>query len=337
MMRRNGFTLIELLVVISIIAMLLAILMPALNKVKEIAMRVVCTTNLKGLGTAQTVYANDYKGKFTVQGAGRDHRLSFYTSDFDQPKKDWKRDIGNITVGASLYLLVREADVTTKSFVCPSSEQTPYDGENTNIDDYPDLVDLWDFGSEPILGQGSGPYGHVSYAYHMPYTAGGGSPGPFAATGYRSAAFALMADKNPYFDSKLKNLQANQENYIGNAWFITNDTSYDKTQGWDSIEKWMLRIGNSRNHSRDGQSVLFAGGHASYETRPDVGQKHDNIYLPWAESKFAAQEAHIRIGGLMGGSGMPRFIRHCLPVSEEDSVLVNDLSGRGEEPFPNLR
>ena len=59
-MKKKGFTLIELLVVIAIIAMLLAILMPALNKVKKIAMRVVCGTNLKGLGTAQVVYASDW-------------------------------------------------------------------------------------------------------------------------------------------------------------------------------------------------------------------------------------------------------------------------------------
>ena len=54
-MKKKGFTLIELLVVIAIIAMLLAILMPALSKVKKIAQRVVCGTNLKGLGNDQTV------------------------------------------------------------------------------------------------------------------------------------------------------------------------------------------------------------------------------------------------------------------------------------------
>ena len=66
-MKKKGFTLIELLVVIAIIAMLLAILMPALNKVKKIAQRVVCGTNLKGLGTAQVVYANDYDDMYAQQ------------------------------------------------------------------------------------------------------------------------------------------------------------------------------------------------------------------------------------------------------------------------------
>src|SRR5210317_1016551 len=84
-MRKKGFTLIELLVVIAIIAMLLAILMPALNKVKKIAQRVVCGTNLKGLGTAQTVYANDYDDEYVVQGGGQAHTWAANTAGFQNP------------------------------------------------------------------------------------------------------------------------------------------------------------------------------------------------------------------------------------------------------------
>ena len=57
--RSNGFTLIELLVVISIIALLLSILMPSLNKVKDHAKRIGCSTNLRSLATAAIVYAGD--------------------------------------------------------------------------------------------------------------------------------------------------------------------------------------------------------------------------------------------------------------------------------------
>jgi len=56
-MRNNeGFTLIELLVVISIIALLLSILMPALNRTREIARAVICTSNLGQLGKAWFIY-----------------------------------------------------------------------------------------------------------------------------------------------------------------------------------------------------------------------------------------------------------------------------------------
>lgn len=61
--RKKGFTLIELLVVISIIALLLSILMPALNKVKEQAKSVICKSNLKQMHFGVVLYAEDNNDK----------------------------------------------------------------------------------------------------------------------------------------------------------------------------------------------------------------------------------------------------------------------------------
>jgi len=57
----HGFTLIELLVVISIIALLLSILMPSLSKARASAQKVRCLGNLKQIGFANLMYANDNK------------------------------------------------------------------------------------------------------------------------------------------------------------------------------------------------------------------------------------------------------------------------------------
>jgi prepilin-type N-terminal cleavage/methylation domain-containing protein/prepilin-type processing-associated H-X9-DG protein len=62
--KRNGFTLVELLVVISIIALLLAILMPALGKARDQGRLLVCKSNLKQLGLCYAMYVQQNDGYF---------------------------------------------------------------------------------------------------------------------------------------------------------------------------------------------------------------------------------------------------------------------------------
>ncbi len=74
--RHAAFTLIELLVVIAIIALLMSILMPALQRVKKQARGVACQSNLKQMGLAVSMYTGDNDGYFH-QEAGSDPRHSW--------------------------------------------------------------------------------------------------------------------------------------------------------------------------------------------------------------------------------------------------------------------
>jgi prepilin-type N-terminal cleavage/methylation domain-containing protein/prepilin-type processing-associated H-X9-DG protein len=94
---RLGFTLVELLVVISIIALLMAVLLPALGKAREQAKMIACLANLKQWGVVAYTYAEDNSGNLWSGGANQyainNNQIGFWwIAQLKVKDQDWKQN-----------------------------------------------------------------------------------------------------------------------------------------------------------------------------------------------------------------------------------------------------
>ncbi len=98
MHKREGFTLIELLVVIAIIALLMAVLMPVLGKVRKQAWGVVCKSNLRQIGLAAEFYADAYDNYVPrgLSGSGLDPPWFELFMPFLKERKSSQGDYRNV-------------------------------------------------------------------------------------------------------------------------------------------------------------------------------------------------------------------------------------------------
>ena len=242
---RRAFTLIELLVVISIIALLIAILIPSITHARDHALRVKCSSNLHGIGLAMDVYAANEPNRSFPRAVYRvNQHLQLDNAGYLIPDTFGNSGyVGDNNVPAAMFLLMKTAPLAPKLFICPCTQAKPgfATGANSDIQQSSN----WELIPD-----------NLSYSLATPYPANPGINAGFQWRDPIDPAFALVSDMNPGTHGG--------SNPPNNVIAPLHNASADQ-----------LAAGNSNNHQNKGQNVLFGDFHVSFETTPYCGSVHD--------------------------------------------------------------
>ena len=255
MRKTKAFTLIELLVVVAIIALLISILLPSLARARELSKRTVCSANLRGVGQACKIYAQENTEYWpTVESS--DANVSYTEVIGLRQDRTVLSDSASQTVSTTrnFWMLIRNGDITVKLVNCPSSNQSMDDTENLNT--------YYDF-------KGSR---YVSYGYQIPYP----SPDFCRPSEDMDPRMILAADRGPWTSET-----ANPQEKVEQSVFVADGQS---DPGLDPQEhsRDELQGLNSPNHggagNGEGQNCGFQDGHVEFVQTSFGGIDGENIY-----------------------------------------------------------
>lgn len=251
MKRKNAFTLIELLVVISIIALLVAILMPALNKAREQATGSVCLGNQKSMILAWVMYADENNGRLvggnTFNGATTPNWYDSYNRWCENPKAsdryggDPPSGSGNDYVGLTAGMDHTLSDEYRKNGIRAGK-----------LFEYLDTVDVYQCPGDKSWSKFNPPYDKF-----RSYSITGAMNGEDirnhnGGNGYRKLSDIKRASEKYVF---VEETNKRQTFLAGSFQVRTNgftDVDNSSTGFWDNLSKWH----NYRN------TFNFADGHA---------------------------------------------------------------------------
>lgn len=329
MKKRKGFTLIELLVVIAIIALLMGVLMPALAKVRAIAYRLTCGTNLSGIGKAMLMYSSDYNEDFPRGGIKTSLWSTIGCLEGGYAEDLLDGALGNpknATIGSCYFKLIKYEEVSPKQFVCKGdagtkvfklSEGVPAPPLNKKIEE------CWDFGKRDPAGPQPGRF--YSYAYQHPFNV----PNTCGGTGATIISFAVTSSSrpgSPVCSDRPPVLDINAKGHYDAPDSQLNDPVWRDTGGVFSYAD-DDRKGNSATHQWEGQNVMFVDGHVTFEKYPNLGINNDHIWKCWSQCTNAADQDKQGTGDPVTGAPNMNGDTASYPKNVEDAFLICEKNG----------